>query len=192
MSNETEDKRRVFYSPAKATTIDLIREDGLSQVNGRTIEELRAEYPDVMSLSIDEAYARTEAYHRRAPWRITGERWDYMLGVLPPVNWRSGEGGESFMLSERTCGSITAICYREGNEFWEMQDSTRTPHAKIVRMVRDRRAELLSESGGELLEALRQAQAALPDAWFAVKCDVPREVVDLIERTIRKAEGWQS
>ncbi len=38
-----------------------------------------------------------------------------------------------------------------------------------------------------LLCLLRQARAALPDAWFAVKCGVPRELVEAINAAIRTA-----
>lgn len=41
----------------------------------------------------------------------------------------------------------------------------------------------------ELLEACIQARAALPDAWAAVQCDTPKEVVDLLNRAIARAES---
>lgn len=40
----------------------------------------------------------------------------------------------------------------------------------------------------ELLEACIQARAALPDAWAAVQCNVPREVIELLNRAIEQAE----
>jgi hypothetical protein len=39
-----------------------------------------------------------------------------------------------------------------------------------------------------LLEACVQARAALPDAWFAVNCKVPTEVIDLLNKAIAAAE----
>lgn len=38
----------------------------------------------------------------------------------------------------------------------------------------------------ELAELLLQAEAALPDAWAAVKCDTPRELVERISEANRK------
>ena len=38
-----------------------------------------------------------------------------------------------------------------------------------------------------LLHLLRQARAALPDVWFAVGCNVPRELVEAIDDAIRTA-----
>lgn len=43
-----------------------------------------------------------------------------------------------------------------------------------------------------MLEALEQARAALPDAWFAVKCDVPVEVIALVDRAIAAAKAAPS
>lgn len=42
---------------------------------------------------------------------------------------------------------------------------------------------------GAMLEALEQARAALPDAWFAVQCNVPTEVITLIDRAIAAAKA---
>lgn len=41
----------------------------------------------------------------------------------------------------------------------------------------------------ELLQACIQARAALPDAWAAVQCDTPKEVIDLLNRAIARAES---
>lgn len=41
----------------------------------------------------------------------------------------------------------------------------------------------------ELLECLEQARAALPDAWMAVKSDVPKELIERINEVINKAKG---
>jgi len=41
----------------------------------------------------------------------------------------------------------------------------------------------------DLLEALEQARAALPDAWMAEKCGVPRDVIEVIDAAIAKAKG---
>lgn len=38
-----------------------------------------------------------------------------------------------------------------------------------------------------MLAALEQARAALPDAWLAVKCNVPRDLIELLDTTIAVA-----
>ena len=41
----------------------------------------------------------------------------------------------------------------------------------------------------ELLHALEQARAALPDAWFSEPCGVNSDLIDLIDDAITKATG---
>lgn len=41
----------------------------------------------------------------------------------------------------------------------------------------------------KLYSDLEQARAALPDAWLAAQCDVPRELIDRINATIDEADG---
>jgi hypothetical protein len=191
MTTETEDKRRVYYSPSQGT-IDLIRADGLTWVNGQTAEQVRQRYPDAIEISLAEAAERSDAKFRSGPVRITGKFYKESLGVLPPEDWQRRGDTESFKISERTSGSITAIYCALDGEYWTLSDSFTLSHDEIVKRVRERRAELLREHAQALLDELRKAQAALPDAWFAVKCNVPRELVDSIGAVIRKAEGWPS
>lgn len=40
----------------------------------------------------------------------------------------------------------------------------------------------------ELLNACIQARAALPDAWSAVQCDVPKDVIEILNSAISNAE----
>ncbi len=66
---------------------------------------------------------------------------------------------------------------------WRYQ---RAIHNHITRDLQEAaRREAIRLAGKKLFEdmvdAIDQALAALPDAWFAVKCGVPREVVEYIE-----------
>lgn len=49
--------------------------------------------------------------------------------------------------------------------------------------------ESVADVTPELLEACIQARAALPDAWFAVSCGAPVEVINLLNNTINKAQS---
>ncbi len=64
-----------------------------------------------------------------------------MLEVLPPIRWEGRESvdrwnpeldTESFMLSERTYGNITAIFCRIGERYFEMQDSIFLTYEAII------------------------------------------------------------
>jgi len=46
-----------------------------------------------------------------------------------------------------------------------------------------------SNCHNELVNALEQARAALPDAWAAVKCKVPVDVLDLVDAAISNAKS---
>jgi hypothetical protein len=74
--------------------------------------------------------AREEFIH--APKRVTVERWDEMLNVLPPMYWRSGPGSESFKMIEFDCYDITTIFCRIGSDYYELSDSAGLSHAAIV------------------------------------------------------------
>ena len=74
-------------------------------------------------LPFDDAWQRYENQFKSEPVEITEERWHEMLGVLPPVAWKSDSTGESFKISERTAGSITAIFVRIRHRYFELSDT---------------------------------------------------------------------
>lgn len=50
-------------------------------------------------------------------------------------------------------------------------------------------SRLRAMQNDNLLEACIQARAALPDAWAAVQCNVPEEVISLLNKAIANAEN---
>jgi hypothetical protein len=65
--------------------------------------------PNLVVLSHDDAMACNEAAFRSEVAEITVDKWNDMLGVLPPMAWRHDGLGESFKLSEYLTGGITSI-----------------------------------------------------------------------------------
>lgn len=65
-------------------------------------------------------------------------------------------------------------------------------HDKLLKVIFDLRQMVSLNS--DLLNASIQARAALPDAWSAVECNVPKEVIELLNKAICKAEtaGYSS
>ena len=55
--------------------------------------------PNLVVLGLDDAMACHEAAFRSDPEEISADKWDEMLGVLPPVAWRSDGAGETFNLT---------------------------------------------------------------------------------------------
>lgn len=83
---ETVDTRRCFAVRGE-TCIDLIGENGLTVCYGRTLEEVRFEYPDAEEMSLDE-FCQSKAAKQDTPWLwedSTEAVYEDMLGVLPPA-----------------------------------------------------------------------------------------------------------
>ena len=142
-----DDATPVFYVPGRTGIVDLaIMRDGVlrSQVYNETIDELRQRYPGAQVGQLGPVAQATDDAFRSPPVEITQQRFWDMLEVLPPVAWvrRTIEenkdqtlDNESFKISERTCGSITAIFCRIGSRYFELQDSITMRHDDILRAV---------------------------------------------------------
>ena len=129
------DEQKVFYQPGKPGIIDVaIERNGVltGGYSGETLEAVQVRYPGAMIGELGPVCAASEEMFKSKPARITEERFIEMLEVLPPVGWVRRDGCESFKLSERTSGNITAIFARIGADYFEMQDSIFTKHDAII------------------------------------------------------------
>ncbi len=73
-------------------------DSGLSYINGENLEQIRQRYP-LAEIVLYDDWASAKHARQNTPivWdEITAERFDYWLGVLPPIEWRNG----SFLVSE--------------------------------------------------------------------------------------------
>jgi len=137
--SETEEPRHdgyknpVFYVPGRVGIIDNCI-NGRGQYSGKTLEETREEYPGVLLGESETIYTEWENSFKSPPVEVTEARFLEMLEVLPPVSWVHGAANtESFKISERLFGDITAIFCKIGNRYFEMSDNIRMPHAEIVK-----------------------------------------------------------
>jgi hypothetical protein len=73
--------------------------------------------------------------HCTGPSPISKERWWEALECLPPENWTSFTGCESFRMSERMTGSIAIFYVRIGDSHWEICEDEDTTHRQLVEMV---------------------------------------------------------
>jgi hypothetical protein len=129
----TQYKNPVFYVPGKTGIIDACI-NGRGQYSGETLEQIQMRYPGALLGELDTVAREAEESFKSAPVEITEERYWEMLEVLPPVSWVHGSSEtESFKISERLYGDITAIFCRIGNRYFELSDSIRLPHAEIVK-----------------------------------------------------------
>jgi hypothetical protein len=68
----------------------------------------------------------------RAPVQISAERFDEMLNILPPRDWRGSRGAQSFKMSELIYDDIAVIFAERNGHYFELRDSCRLPHAEIM------------------------------------------------------------
>lgn len=129
----------VFYVPGQPWVIDFAfeRADGVnvSQQQGLTLEQIQAEHPGAIATTYSKALEAIEAGCKSEPRRIDEVDFDYALNVLPPVGWVRAGDSESFKMSERTNGRVTAIYARFGSTFWSFQDIYKLTHLDIIQRV---------------------------------------------------------
>ena len=87
-----------WASKALGSLIDTIRADGTTTIYGRDEADVKREYPDAETMTV-EAWCNWKAEQQRTPitWAATTqERFDYALNVLPPAAMLRG----GFLLGE--------------------------------------------------------------------------------------------
>jgi hypothetical protein len=88
----------VYAVPGENHIIDSIRPDGLTWINGHTLAEVLARYPDAERYTWD-AWTAAQAARQQTPiqWLpATAEQYGEMLDVLPPIAFN----GWSFLVGE--------------------------------------------------------------------------------------------
>lgn len=144
--------------------------DGVCMFTGKTVEQMQqesAEQLEVMPFTqaLELTTAADRARYCTGPQRITQERYEEMLNVLPPENWQRGVGYSCFRLSERLSGAIASFFVRIGDRYRCPGDAmnltiTRKEAELLVQLLRPRTALL-----HELLEVQIQALPAGDDSW---------------------------
>lgn len=126
---------RVVFCTATGNIIDYVRE-GAGETDEAAVARLTKEYGTALSaMPAYEAQDLYEARFKSPIEEITAERFDDGLNVLPPCAWTRARGAESFKISERIAGSVTAIYAAMGGRYFRFQDSIRMPHTDICERV---------------------------------------------------------
>ena len=138
--------------PAKRISLDDIKEvwfqapstvlDAIHPITGKPLwgKTDPTGQPGVERMTFDDALARQHEHWRSDPVEITYDEFQEALNVLPPEDWNTWTMTESFKMSERTSGAITAIYVRIGSEpdqarYYCFSDSFTMKHTAIVRLV---------------------------------------------------------
>jgi len=138
---------QMFYVPGQAFAIDFaVERDGelVTVITGENLAAVRERHPEAVIASFTEVQAMIEDGCKSKPLQIDQEDYDYALNVLPPEGWARVGDGESFKMSERTNGRITAIYARQGDTYWKFNGLYNLPHAEIMAIIYASRAELAS------------------------------------------------
>lgn len=135
----TEFQEPVFYVPGTTTIIDnAVERDGVlvGHYSGETLEQLRLRHPGAALGEWEVVYAEAEASRKTEPVEINEDEFLRALNVLPPVRWTRRSDSESFKISERLYGSITAIYARMGDRYYSFSDYIALPHDEVISRIR--------------------------------------------------------
>jgi hypothetical protein len=127
----------VIYNPETHSLVDFVRTDETAE---QAIIRLAEYGTALVPLPYLEAAKRIEDHYRTDPVEIDAEKWNYALCVLPPVAWHHTGSGESFKMSERLTGNITAIYVQLAQRYFTFNDSIYLPHEECCRKVRESEA----------------------------------------------------
>lgn len=86
--------------------------------SGETLTDIGRRYPNPVITEYAEFQTAHELAYSTKPARITGERFDEMLNVLPPYGYHHSAGFECFKMVERISGNMTDIFARFNTEYW--------------------------------------------------------------------------
>lgn len=127
---------KVFFSPSLFIGWHAVRVSGKwrTRADGRTLDELRQTWPDMVLGKLSEYQALSDARHYTPVKEIDEERFTGQLEVLPPEDWQSpGKGqGQSFKMSEYWSGNLTNIYAHVQGRFFEFRDRCTLSHQDIV------------------------------------------------------------
>lgn len=119
-------KEPCFHVPGSRTIIDTaeLDSDGVyrSTIKKETLAQVRIRYPDAEIGEWENIYRAAENSCKTEPQEITEAQYIYALEVLPPVSWKNAKGVESFKMSERFYGNVTAIYARLGKRYFTFND----------------------------------------------------------------------
>ncbi len=137
---------RVVFCTATQSIIDIVR-DGAGETDQQAIDRLRAEYGTALTaLPASEAQQRYEARFKSPVREVSAEDFNDALNVLPPQDWVHARGGQSFKISERIAGSVTAIYVSLQGRYFHFDDHIRTPHEECLKRAADFIA--MAQNGG--------------------------------------------
>lgn len=144
-----------FYIPGQLWIQDEIvvrNNQYVGRYSNKTLEQSRDEYPTLTIISLDEAAKIIEDSAKQPVREIDNARYEDMLEVLPPIDWKIAEGADSFKFMEMYSGNITDIFASiitdefidpdnqysaRVRRYFTLRDHVRMPHTEIIKLCRE-------------------------------------------------------
>jgi len=132
-----EDCTDCWYVNGDLNVVDVIHpESGLTWCFKEDAAGVQARHPGAVRMAFDDALKSIDALQTarfvKPVSEVSEEDFTYALEVLPPSDWKSWLGVESFKMIERTCGSITQIFARCGDRYFTLADRYSLPASEIA------------------------------------------------------------
>ena len=139
-----DDNQPAVWLPSHGWIVTVLDTEGRCIYCGKTAEEYMQQYHQgehYEVLTLIEAIGLQRAYNRnkyvKPPVRITEERWDELLNVLPPARWTA----HKFFVSECITDDLYTCCFRirqpDGSwHYYEMVESISCNEEQIWQRIR--------------------------------------------------------
>jgi len=123
---------QIFYSPEKKLCIDFVDEKGLSYWCGKSLDDLKGEYGNVVVITYDEYQEIERKRWTQPPAEVTEEQFQNQLEVLPPENWKQIPGGEYFQMCEYWSCQETSYYARFNGKFYTFMNEAWKKPAEVL------------------------------------------------------------
>ena len=119
------------WNDGKPFAIDYMV-DGKGIHSGSTLEETLKKYPSARLMTTFEFVAWQDSFNIAPPVMISEEEFHEAFEILPPLDFKSNDGGMSFKMSEFIVGNITRIYATLNGNFFKMQNIATLAHSDIL------------------------------------------------------------
>lgn len=128
---------KVFYVLGSTHLQATVNESaGLIEYSKKTIKEFEQENPNAVLMDFQEANKlidiAIEKKYVTLPILISKDVYYEQLEVLPPLKWITDNSTSSFMISEFTISSVTAIYAKIGQKYYFLSDHFTLSHDEII------------------------------------------------------------
>ncbi|PKO66918.1 MAG: hypothetical protein CVU22_14005 [Betaproteobacteria bacterium HGW-Betaproteobacteria-16] len=151
MDSHIECRKPVFFIPGPSRQnglpeiIDVaVRDkDGVlrSNTTHSTLEQMRERYPDAVVGELDVVTKERRELYCREFVEVDEDQFAEQLDMLPPQDWRTVDGVESFKCLEPLADGITTIHCRYGSRFYRFNGPINMTGTEIAAHVKRRTAE---------------------------------------------------